>query len=203
MTASKSSHLTQPNLNQSDLMQANFIQADGGALQTLSRFLLRRKSCLLLLWDILTFGVVGVNSFILLLYKHSVRSKLKYVICIGAVAYMVILLLQAILLRKHPDRRRRLTTTKRVFRLIYTALYLTAIMMDILAATLPGSELQLAYNICLFVFVSLWGTNFLWIWQIYRRFRDFLSRTRFSRVARLLPVVQEGRMTPLPATRAK
>jgi hypothetical protein len=64
---------------------------------------------------------------------------------------------------------------------------LTAIMLDVLAiAEIPGKEWQIANNGSLFIWVTLWGTNFLWIKQLYQVFskragnlrQPFLKKTR-------------------------
>lgn len=139
------------------------------AMQYALRFIKRHQRELLLLWDIFMFSVVGLNSFILLLHRHREHSSLKYVICAGAVAYLFVLLFQTIYLRQKANRRHIFLTTKRIFRLIYTAIYLTAIMLDILAiAEMPGKEYQISYNGFLFIWVALWGTNFLWLGQLYQ-----------------------------------
>ena len=155
-------------------------QKRGGAVGAAARFVSRHRAGLLLLWDVVTFAVVGLNSFILLLYKYKANRGLKYVICTGTVAYLLVLLFQAVTLRKHTGRRKILLNTKRIFRLVYTAIYLTAIMIDMLAmAKMPGNEWRLSYNGFLFAWVVLWGTNFLWIGQVYR-----FARRRLMNLAR-------------------
>lgn len=139
------------------------------AVQSVRQFVIKHKNGLLLLWDIFMFSVVGLNSFILLLYRHGNHSGLKYVICAGATSYLFVLLIQTIFLRRKTGRRQILFFTKKIFRLIYTAIYLTAIMLDVLTiAEVPGKEWQLSYNGFLFIWVILWGTNFLWLKQVYQ-----------------------------------
>ena len=139
------------------------------AIRSVLRFIKCHQNGLLLFGDIFMFSVIGLNSFILLLHRHREHSGLKYVICAGAVAYLFVLTFQTIFLRKNTNRRHILIFTKKVFRIIYTAIYLTAIMLDVLViAEIPGKEWQIAYNGFLFIWVALWGTNFLWIKQIYQ-----------------------------------
>ena len=85
-------------------------------------------------WEFLNFGVLGLNSFVLL-YLHSARSSIQAVICAGMAGYALVMLLQALLCRSRPRPRRLelFRLTKKVFRLVYTAIYLTAIMLDIFA----------------------------------------------------------------------
>ena len=133
--------------------------------QTLQNICGAHHASLLLVWDIFSFAVLGLNSFILLLHD------LVYVICAGAVAYVFVMIGQTCFLFKQKRRRRILLVTKKLFRLVYTLIYLTAIMLDILIlAEAPGNELALAYNGCLFIWILLWGTNFLWIPQLFRLF---------------------------------
>ena len=125
------------------------------------------RTVLLLIWDIFIFAVVGLNSFILLIYRNQEHFELKYVICAGAAAYFFVLLIQTCCLLNHEKRHKTLVTTKKVFRLIYTAIYLTSILLDVISlAEKAGSELILAYDGILFIWVSLWGTNCLWINQV-------------------------------------
>lgn len=157
------------------------------AIQSVLRFIKCHQNGLLLFWDVFMFSVIGLNSFILLIHRHREHSGLKYVICAGAVAYLFVLIFQTIFLWKKPNRRLILLFTKKIFRIIYTAIYLTAIMLDVLAiAEIPGKEWQIAYNGFLFIWVTLWGTNFLWIKQLYQVFSKlsgnlhqlFLKKTR-------------------------
>lgn len=124
---------------------------------------------LLLFWDFFMFSVVGFNSFILLLRKSQGHQELSHVICAGASVYLLVLIIQTRLLLKHQRRHKTLLICKKVFRLVYTAIYLTAIMLDVLALTqTEGTERTLVYKGFLFIWVSLWGTNFLWIKQVWR-----------------------------------
>lgn len=125
-----------------------------------------------------SFGIVGLNSFVLL-YYHSEQEDFQKVVLAGAVSYAVVLFLQTIFYRHTPERRVRiLRLTKKVFRLIYTAVYLTSIMMNIIVAseTLTPA-LPMVYYSCFFVWTMLWGTNCLWL----RKVIPILSHLHASR----------------------
>lgn len=142
-------------------------------------FVKHHKNGLFLLWDVFMFAVVGLNSFILLLHRHGTNLGLRYVICTGTVAYLFVLAIQTVMLRKAANRRSILFFTKKIFRLIYTAIYLTAIMIDIISlGGAPGTEWQMSYNGFLFIWTVLWGTNFLWIRQVYLFIRKRLCADR-------------------------
>ena len=129
-------------------------------------------------WEFLNFGVLGLNSFVLL-YLHSARSSIQAVICAGMAGYALVLLLQVLLCRSYPRLRRleRFQLTKKVFRLVYTAIYLTAIMLDILAVSQrPGATPLLAYYGVLFGWVILWGTNCFWGIALWRRVGPVIRR---------------------------
>lgn len=49
-------------------------------------------------WEFLNFGVLGLNSFVLL-YLHSARSSVQAIICAGMTGYALVLLLQIFLCR--------------------------------------------------------------------------------------------------------
>ena len=129
-------------------------------------------------WEFLNFGVLGLNSFVLL-YLHSARSSIQAVICAGMAGYALVLLLQVLLCRSRP-RPRRLALfrlTKKVFRLIYTAIYLTAIMLDIFAVSQrPDAAPLLVYYGVLFCWVILWGTNCFWGIALRQRVRPVICR---------------------------
>lgn len=127
-------------------------------------------------WDALNIGVISVNSFILLLYKNTNKTGMEYVICAGAIIYILVLLTQTILFRKSPVKKHELIyQTKNIFRLIYTALYLTVIMLDVITVTAQkdqGNERILSYYGFLFIWASLWGTNWLWIGKIKKKIKQ-------------------------------
>lgn len=117
-----------------------------------------------------------MNSFILLLYKNTNKTGMEYVICAGAIIYILVLLTQTILFRKSPVKKHELIyQTKNIFRLIYTALYLTVIMLDVITVTAQkdqGNERILSYYGFLFIWASLWGTNWLWIGKIKKKIKQ-------------------------------
>ena len=129
-------------------------------------------------WEFLNFGVLGLNSFVLL-YLHSARSSIQAVICAGMAGYALVMLLQALLCRSRPRPRRLelFRLTKKVFRLVYTAIYLTAIMLDIfLAAHRPDAAPLLVFHCMSFVWVALWGTNGFWGLRLWRRVSPVICR---------------------------
>lgn len=111
----------------------------------------------------ISFGVLGLNSFIML-YFHNINSEIRYVVCAGALGYTVVLSLQTFLFRHCPKHRMYLIRlSKKIFRLIYTAIYLTAIMLNIIAVSqIPNNISSMVYYGWLFIWVAIWGTNCLW-----------------------------------------
>lgn len=116
----------------------------------------------------LNFGVLGLNSFILLYYRSEQGGGFQKVVLAGAVSYAVVLFLQSISYRHTPERRMQiLKITKKVFRLIYTAVYLTSIMMNIIVASETSNHvLPMVYYGWIFIWTTLWGTNCLWIHKV-------------------------------------
>lgn len=127
-----------------------------------------------MLWDGFSIGVLGLNSFILLYYRYGQHNGMDYVIISGAVGYAAILFAQSIWLRAKPSKRHKTAhRIKSVFRLIYTAMYLTAIMLEVIeisAAKAPGYEQHLIFYGIVFLGVGLWGTNCLWLGKVLTRF---------------------------------
>lgn len=127
-------------------------------------FLLRRN-LFRLLWQGCSIGIFGLNSF-LILFHRSAHDSMRQVVLFALIAYITVFLAQTIRLRSRHARRHRVAwRTRTVFRLIYTALYLTAVMLDVLSATAqPGGAdpWLLAYYGWLFFGMLLWGTSCLW-----------------------------------------
>lgn len=134
------------------------------------RFYKEHRSLLLLVWDVFGFSVVGLSGFLRLLYHNRANHDFQYVICTGAALYLFVLLGQTVLLLRRDDRHEKLVAAKRVLRLIYTAIYLTSIMLEVIPMSqTPGNEPLIAYKGFLFFWAVLWGTNFLWVKQVSRR----------------------------------
>ena len=135
----------------------------GTALQRLRRGIERYQAPLILVRDMFLFSVVGLNSFIMLLRRSGIDRGLKHVVCVGTVAYFVVLIYQAVFLIRYKRLHRTLPHVRRIFRLLYTALYLTATMMDILLLeSRPENRPLFVYHGVLFIWTALWGTNVLW-----------------------------------------
>ena len=107
------------------------------------------------------------------------NESIKYVICAGAFAYALIIAVQSIVYRTHPQKMTIVLRTKQIFRLIYTAVNLTAIMLDVLLVVeQPNPERELVYYGWLFIWTVLWGTNFLWMKKIFEKLRVFKIHDR-------------------------
>ena len=130
-------------------------------------------------WEWFSFGVLGLNSFIMLYYR-STQGAIQYVVCAGAVGYALVLFFQTVLYRHSPDQGMRiLKVTRKVFRLIYTAIYLTSIMMNIIVASQMSNGVPLMiYYGWSFIWVTIWGTNCLWGGNAYRFLMSYIRRIK-------------------------
>lgn len=128
-------------------------------------------------WEWLSFGVLGLNSFIML-YFHSAQGGIRYVVCAGAAGYALVLFLQTILYRHRPSRRMQVVKlSRKVFRLIYTAVYLTSVMLNIIAASqLPNKVPLMVYYGWLFIWAAIWGTNCFWGKKAYMIARSIIGQ---------------------------
>lgn len=128
-------------------------------------------------WEAVTIGVTSLYSFVSLYFRQKNHVGIRYVTATAAIAYIMILLAQAIALRTSPQKLPAVHLTKKVFRLIYTAIYLTSIMLDILrVADTPKPEYALSYYGFLFIWVALWGTNCLWLKKLVNTIKDIRKR---------------------------
>lgn len=114
------------------------------------------------IWEAVNIGIIGLNSFVMLYFRRHSNINMKQVIAAGAVAYALVLLAETIALNNE-KRLHWVRATKIIFRLIYTGIYLTCIMLDILAAKRAGEEEVFTYYTISFVWVAIWGTNYLWL----------------------------------------
>ena len=136
------------------------------------RFVILKK--VLILWDILYVGVIGLNSYILLIYKNFIEHKMMYVLCAMAFAYTVVLTTVFVKLRKNKRMRKVLYSVKKIFRVIYTLTYLTIIILHLIRLGLFKSisniqNIDVIYNIVMFLIITLLGALSLW-WKKILKF---------------------------------
>lgn len=129
---------------------------------------LQRRDTLIKIWEGINIGILGLNSFIMVYLREQGHVALKYVICSGALAYALAFLIETLLLRNHPQKLVVIRKTKKIFRLIYAAIYLTVIMINIIEVSeQPNPARMMAYYGAMFIWAALWGTNCLWIGKLY------------------------------------
>lgn len=120
-----------------------------------------------MLWDFLYIVIIELNSYILLIYNNRQESKMIYVICAMAAAYVTILLTIFIKFEKGNQRRKVLYFTRKIFRIIYTVVYLTIIMLHLIRmgpfeAISNEEKIAIIYNIVMFVLILMIGTISFW-----------------------------------------
>lgn len=145
------------------------MQLPGVVKRTRNKLSPGQRRILLKSWEGVNIGILNLNSFLLLYYRWGRSHGMKYVICAGAAAYAIIILFQSVFYRKNPRTMQIIHQTKTVFRLIYTAVYLTAIMLDVIAvAQMPGTEWMLVTYGWFFIWISIWGAKCLWLKSIVK-----------------------------------
>ena len=128
------------------------------------------RSTLRTVWECFNIGLLGLNSFILLYFRQQGNESMKYVICSCALAYTLVFLAETILFRNHPNKLVFVRKTKKIFRIVYTAVYLTVIMLEIIEVSeQPNPAFMMSYYGILFIWVAVWGTNCFWIGKLYPR----------------------------------
>ena len=134
-----------------------------------------------ILWDVFSIGLLGLNSFVMLLYRDDIEAPMKYVVSAGALAYVIILLLETILLRRDPRRLKTVYRTRKVFKVIYALIYMTALMIriiSVLQSKETGYIRVTAWYGFLFLFAGLWGFSFRWLPKLGERSKPFLKAIR-------------------------
>lgn len=149
------------------------------AVERLLRWAQPRQRALRLAWQGFGIGVIGLNSYLMLL-NRTTDIGLKKVVLFGLLAYAAVFCFLTVWLRREPHRRRRIAQQiKTLFRLIYTALYLTTVMLDVLAITARpdgGGRWMLVYYGWLFLGMGVWGTNCLWGPRAFEWLKGKLAR---------------------------
>ena len=131
------------------------------------------------IWEGFNIGILGLNSFILIYLHEQSNTDIKYVICSAALAYALVFLTETILLRDNPQKLIIVRKTKKVFRLIYTAIYLTVIMLEIIVVSeLPNPARIMAYYGAMFIWVAVWGTNCLWLSKLQTRLASLYQENK-------------------------
>lgn len=133
----------------------------------------------MILFDILYIGVIGLNSYILLIHKNQNEEKLIYVICAAAFSYVLTLIILLIKLRKKKKLRETLYLTRKIFKVIYTILYLTIIMIHLirlssLEEVSNGQMIVIIYNIVMFIIILL--INIISFW--WRKVLNMILKVR-------------------------
>lgn len=120
------------------------------------------------IWKGVNIGILGLNSFLLMFFREQDNKGIKYVICSGAAAYVLVFFMETVIFHNSPQKLTVVRKTEKIFRLIYTAIYLTAIMIDIIEVSeQPNPDRIMAYYGAIFIWVALWGTKCLWIQSLY------------------------------------
>ncbi|MBK1810026.1 hypothetical protein JHL18_05130 [Clostridium sp. YIM B02505] len=127
----------------------------------------RKSKSIRALWDFIYIGVIGLNSYIWLFHNNRNEPKMKYVIVGMAIVYVVTSFLLSVMFRGDKLRRQKIYLVRKIFRLIYTAVYLTIIMLHLinlgLFDTIPDGKVELLiYNIVMFIVIAITGTISLW-----------------------------------------
>lgn len=136
------------------------------------RFVILKK--VLILWDILYVGVIGLNSYILLIYTNTNEHKMMYVMCAMAFAYTMVLTTIFVKFKKDKRMRKSLYSAKKIFRVIYMLTYLTIITLHLIRLGLFKSILNIQsmdviYNIAMFFIITILGALSLW-WKKILKF---------------------------------
>lgn len=136
------------------------------------RFVILKK--VLILWDILYVGVIGLNSYILLIYTNTNEHKMMYVMCAMAFAYTMVLTTILVKFKKDKRMRKSLYSAKKIFRVIYMLTYLTIITLHLIRLGLFKSILNIQsmdviYNIVMFFIITILGALSLW-WKKILKF---------------------------------
>ena len=114
---------------------------------------------------IVQLSLISIASYFLLLFRTAHITGLGNVIIFGILFYTVVYVIE-FTRNRGETKKRRILLVKRVFGLIYTAIYLAAIMIEIIHCCTANDNLRLTLQSLLFVWVALWGTRDFWIQKL-------------------------------------
>lgn len=83
-----------------------------------------------IIWDIFSIGIVGLNSFLLLMSKVIDQKPLLIVVCVFTFLYVVTLLIESFIFKG--KRNEKIDKTLIVLKVMYILIYLTVIMISII-----------------------------------------------------------------------
>ena len=115
--------------------------------------------------NIVQLSLISIASYFLLLFRTAHITGLGNVIIFGILFYTVVYVIE-FTRNRGETKKRRILLVKRVFGLIYTAIYLAAIMIEIIHCCTANDNLRLTLQSLLFVWVALWGTRDFWIQKL-------------------------------------
>ena len=102
-----------------------------------------------ILWDVFSIGLLGLNSFVMLLYRDDIEAPMKYVVSAGALAYA----------------------------LIYMTVLMLRIISVLQSKEIGYIRISAWYGF-LFLFAGLWGFSFRWLPKLGERSKPFLKAIR-------------------------
>lgn len=114
----------------------------------------------------LQFSLIGIISYISLYFRAEHISGVGMVIIFGGVSYTLVYAVEMMRIREIEQKRKNIIFVKLIFRLVYTAIYLTVIIIDIIKLAGDSNKWALMINGLLFIWVLIWGTRDFWINRI-------------------------------------
>lgn len=116
------------------------------------------------LWDFILIVFLGANSFVRLLSTYS-RKDIRHITYALMIAYIITFMIEVtghLVYKKNAHIRHTLNFTRKVFRLIYTGVCATAIMLQIIQTNSYEGNQSLFSNVIKLLFTLIVGTSCLW-----------------------------------------
>lgn len=91
-------------------------------------------------WSIVSMIVLAVNSYVVMLYRNRDDHDITYVVAAMLLIYLIVMPLLAYRLKAQPRRKRIMERVNKGFRVFYTGLSLTVIVLDMIRSSAVGAD---------------------------------------------------------------
>lgn len=91
-------------------------------------------------WSIVSMIVLAVNSYIVMLYCNRDDHDITYVVVAMLLIYLIVMPLLAYRLKARPRRKRIMERVNKGFRVFYTGLSLTVIVLNMIRSSTVGTD---------------------------------------------------------------
>lgn len=135
-------------------------------------------------WSIVSMMVLAINSYVLMLYRNRENQSITYIVVVMILLYLIVMPLLTCRLKQHPKRQRILGRVNKGFRVFYTGISLTAVILNMIAASPVVEESLDAFIVeqqgkaPLLILTAVMGFSCFWSPKLITMFKRFLLKQK-------------------------